>query len=272
MKRDFSRQSFLPARSEATLASIKVGLIGLCGGGSHIVQQLAHIGVLNYVLVDPDSMDNSNLNRLVGGTYQDARANTPKVNISKRVILGVNPQANVECISDKWQNAQLSLRDCAVIFGCVDSIAEREQIERFCRRFLIHYIDIGMDVLEFENSHRIVGQIVMSSPGWCCLRCMALVTDDNLKQEVQRYGAAGPTPQVVWPNGVLASTAVGLFMQLVCPWHKFSTGFAYLEYNGNDSTVSPSPRAEHAILLECDHYHTSEVGDPLFDLTQLAAA
>ncbi len=64
MKRDFSRQSFLPANSEAMLASIKVGVIGLCGGGSHIVQQLAHVGVLNYVVLDPDGMDKSNLKML----------------------------------------------------------------------------------------------------------------------------------------------------------------------------------------------------------------
>src|SRR5436305_10882839 len=99
MKRDFSRQSFLHAHSEVTLAFIKVGIIGLCGGGSHIVQQLAHIGVLNYVLVHPDSIDNSNLNRLVGGTYQDVRVNSPKTDISKRAILGVNPNANIETIS-----------------------------------------------------------------------------------------------------------------------------------------------------------------------------
>ncbi len=272
MKRDFSRQSFLPANSEAMLASIKVGVIGLCGGGSHIVQQLAHVGVLNYVVLDPDSMDKSNLNRLVGGTHEDTSTGLLKTSISKRVILSVNPHANVEYISGKWQDAQLSLRDCAVIFGCVDSIVEREQIERFCRRFLIHYIDIGMDVLRFEDSYRIVGQVAMSSPGWCCLRCMAIVTEETLKQEAQRYGAAGPKPQVVWPNGVLASTAIGLFMQLVCPWHKASTGFAYLEYNGNDSTVRPSPRAEYAKLIPCRHYQTEEVGDPFFDLTLLAAA
>jgi molybdopterin/thiamine biosynthesis adenylyltransferase len=272
MKRDFSRQSFLPQRSEETLASIKVGVIGLCGGGSHIVQQLSHVGVLRFVVVDPQGMDDSNLNRLVCGTYEDAVNNIAKTLIARRTISGINPDADVEYVADKWQNAQLKLRDCAVIFGCVDSIGEREQIERFCRRFLIHYIDIGMDVLAFDHSHRIVGQVVMSSPGWCCLRCMAIVTDDSLKQEAQRYGAAGPKPQVVWPNGVLASTAIGLFMQLVCPWHEHSTGFAYLEYNGNRSTVSDSPRAEHAILIDCEHYNTSDVGDPFFDLAERSAA
>jgi molybdopterin-synthase adenylyltransferase len=272
MKRDFSRQSFLPTNSETTLASIKVGVIGLCGGGSHVVQQLAHIGVLNYVVIDPDKMEESNLNRLVGGTYRDASTGAFKADISNRVILSVNPHAKVEYASGKWQDAQLSLRDCTVIFGCVDSIVEREQIDRFCRRFLIHYIDIGMDVLKFEDAYRIVGQVAVSTPGSCCLRCMAIVTEETLEQEAQHYGAAGPKPQVVWPNGILASTAVGLFMQLVCPWHTSSACPSYLEYSGNESTIRPSPRAEYANLVPCKHYNTVSVGDPFFDLTQLAAA
>lgn len=269
MIRDFSRQSFLPPYSEATLASIKVGIVGLCGGGSHIEQQLAHIGVLNYVVVDPDRLDASNLNRRVGSTHEDVTQEIHKTKISRRIIQGINPHANVECITDKWQNSQLSLRDCAVIFGCVNSYSEREQLERFCRRFLIHYIDIGMEVKRYEDSHGIVGQIVMSSPGWCCLRCMAIITDENLQQEAQLYGNAGPKPQVVWPNGVLASTAVGLFMQLVSPWHKMSTGAAYLEYNGNRSTVKESPRFEHAVLIQCEHFSAENLGDPFFSLERM---
>jgi hypothetical protein len=39
MTRDLSRQSFLGEESDLILASVKVGVIGLCGGGSHTVQQ-----------------------------------------------------------------------------------------------------------------------------------------------------------------------------------------------------------------------------------------
>jgi molybdopterin-synthase adenylyltransferase len=48
------RQSFLGAKSEQNLKRAKVGIIGLGGGGSHVVQQLTHLGVGNYILVDPD--------------------------------------------------------------------------------------------------------------------------------------------------------------------------------------------------------------------------
>jgi len=54
----------------------------LGGGGSHIVQQLAHLGVGNFVLVDPDHVEETNLNRLVGATNKDAAKATPKTTVS----------------------------------------------------------------------------------------------------------------------------------------------------------------------------------------------
>jgi molybdopterin/thiamine biosynthesis adenylyltransferase len=271
MTRDFSRQSFLGEDANRMFSSVKVGIIGLCGGGSHTVQQLAHLGLLNYVLADPQRVDQSNLNRCVGATADDVNNDEFKADIAERVIRSINPNAHVICVRDKWQNHQIHLRDCAVIFGCVDSINEREQLDRFCRRYLIHYIDIGMSVVSAGNSRRIVGQVAISSPGGPCLRCMAIVSEKGLKEEAQHYGDAGPQPQVVWPNGVLASTSVGLFVQLVTPWHPHSTDSAYVEYNGNDNTLAPSPRLEYAKMSSCLHFPEFDLGDPFFNLEDIAA-
>ncbi len=269
MTRDFSRQSFLGAESDLIFGSVKVGIVGLCGGGSHAAQQLAHLGVLNYVAADPQKIDESNLNRCVGATANDVKFGAFKVDIAERIIKGINPIARVACVRDNWQNHQMLLRDCAVIFGCVDSIGEREQLDRFCRRFLIHYVDIGMDVVRFRNSHRIVGQVAVPSPGGPCLRCMAIVVEDDLQEEAVRYGDAGPRPQVVWANGVLASTAIGLFVQLMTPWHPNNGEGVYFEYNGNDNVLSPSPRIEYARVNPCKHFPTLELGDPFFRVDRL---
>lgn len=266
MNQEVSRQSFLGPDSDRILASCKVGIVGLSGGGSHICQQLAHLGVFNYVVIDPKKIATKHMHRLVGATADDVSKHSPKAKIANRVITGIRPTAIVESIIDAWQNAQVSLRDCTVIFGCVDSYSEREQLDRFCRRFLIPYIDIGMDVLKFDESYRIVGQVVLSSPGRPCLRCMGVVTEDNLKGEATHYGSAGPRAQVIWANGVLASSAVGLFVQLVSPWHKLISASAYLEYNGNAPTLLPSSRMEYAINQPCTHFSITDVGDPFFQL------
>jgi tRNA A37 threonylcarbamoyladenosine dehydratase len=46
MNNSFSRQSFLGPDSQQIIEAATVGVVGLGGGGSQIVQALAHIGFL----------------------------------------------------------------------------------------------------------------------------------------------------------------------------------------------------------------------------------
>ena len=161
-----SRQSFLGPDSERTLADCTVGIVGLGGGGSHIAQQLAHVGVRDFVLRDPDTVEDSNLNRLVGGTAADALLDVPKVHALGRLILGVAPDARVEALQARWQNDPEALRRCDVFFGCVDSFAQRHELEVFARRSLIPYIDIGLDVVAVDGEPpQMGGQVFLSMPG-----------------------------------------------------------------------------------------------------------
>ena len=266
------RQSFLGPDSDSVLNAATVGLVGLGGGGSHVAQQLAHVGIGGFVLVDPDAIEDTNTNRVVGGTLDDVAAARLKVAIAERTIRSLLPEARVTSIRDSWHSAVEDLRLCDVIIGAVDSYVEREQLERFARRHLIPYIDIGMDVHDLGKAgHLISGQVILSSPGMPCLRCCGLITDDRLRREAEKYGAAGGRPQVVWPNGALASAAVGLAVQLLSPWYPSPPLFAYLEYDGNRSTMVRSPRVEMLIEAICPHHPLEEAGDPLFDIrTHLA--
>lgn len=262
-----SRQSFLGPDSDLIFRMCKIGIVGLSGGGSHVVQQAAHVGFENFVIIDPKGMAEKHLHRIVGATVDDVLRKLFKAEIAERLIRGIRPEAQVQWFVNRWQEKQLSLRNCTAIVGCVDSYSEREQLERFCRRFLIPFIDIGMDVIRSRGaSCHICGQTILTSPGHPCLRCMGVITEDRLTDEAAAYGAAGPKPQVIWPNATLASAAIGLLVQLVCPWHPFSSGFAYLEYNGNAPFLRQSPRMEYAVNMRCDHFRTDEVGDPFFQL------
>lgn len=260
------RQCFLGPKSDAVLASASIALVGLGGGGSHLAQQASHAGIGGYKLVDPDRIDDTNTNRLISGTLADVRRQAFKTAIATRTIRALNPHARITEIRSSWQQATDELKTCDVIIGAVDSIREREQLERFARRYLIPYIDIGMDVHAIgEAGHLISGQVILSTPGNPCLRCCGLVTDERLEREAEKYGAAGARPQVVWPNGVLASTAFGLAVRLLTPWHDNVPEFVYLEYDGNKGTLVTSPRAA---LLDgpCPHHPREENGDPLFDI------
>lgn len=262
------RQSFLGADSDATLAAATVGLVGLGGGNSHVVQQLAHLGIGGFVLLDDDIITLTNLNRLVGGTLEDVKSGLPKVEIAARVIRAVNPDACIVKSRAKWQEVGDLLKGCVVIVGGLDHIGSKDELEAFCRRFMIPYIDMGMDVTPLPDAggSLVSGQVVLSMPGEPCLRCLQLVTDERLKAEAQRYGVAGSRPQVVWPNGLLASTAVGLVVQLLTPWMSGPPRSAYLAYDANLGTMAPSDRLARRRGKPCPHYPAKAVGDPMFDV------
>jgi len=265
MSERYARQSFLGPRSEEVFKNCRVCIIGLGGGGSHVAQQLAHVGIGNFLIFDADRVEDSNVTRLVGATQADVASKTPKTVIAARLIKGINPSASIVSIPKKWQESAEYLRDSDVVFGCVDGFSERQQIEAAARRYLIPYIDIGMDVHPLANQFAISGQVILSMPGELCMKCMGFLREDLLAREAANYGAAGSRPQVIWPNGVLASLAVGIFVQLVTPWHKNHNRLCYLEYDGNSQTVLTSNRLKHLKGKVCTHFSSLEdLGDPFW--------
>lgn len=265
MDERFSRQAFLGAASDRILEKAGVAVIGLGGGGSHIAQQLAHIGVGDFLLIDPDVIEESNLNRLVGGTREDVEHSRLKTTIAERTIRNINPEARIVSFQRDWKEVAEHLRDRDVIFGCVDTFKDRRELEIAARRTMIPYIDIGMDVHEENGAFRISGQVILSLPGQPCMKCLGFLTEDKLARESARYGSAGPRPQVVWPNGILASFAVGVFMQLLTPWHDSFSQTVYLDYDGNDLTVGKCNRLNALPLIHCPCFaDPTNLGDPFW--------
>ncbi len=258
-------QSFLGENSAAVLDSSRIAIVGVGGGGSHIAQQLGHLGVGEFVLIDPDVVEDTNLNRLVGATQRDVSKGTAKASVAARVVASVNPCARIWVETTEWQMCAIALRSCDVIFGCVDAIGERQQLETAARRYLIPYVDIGMDVHRIGGEFSIGGQVALSMPGSSCLRCMGIIDDHVLELEAKQYGAAGSRPQVVWPNGLLASLAVGFFVQLFTPWRTTYLPSVLLEFDGEAQTVSPSNKLPYLAERNCPHFaDISSLGDPFW--------
>ncbi len=266
---DFSRQSFLGPRAQEILANARVTIAGLGGGGSHIAQQLAHVGVGEIRLLDPDKIEASNLNRLVGATELDVQEQRAKIEIAHRTIKGIRPWAKAPTAQKKWQEADGLLKDSHIVFGCLDGYQQRDYLEAAARRFGIPYIDIGMDVTHIgPTGYAVAGQMIMTRPDGPCMRCLGFITDERVNAEENRYGDAGINPQVVWTNGTLASLAVGTFVQLLTPWFAMSEPYVWLELDGNAQTVTrskqPNYMPKHA---RCPHHVSAEdLGDPFFSL------
>ena len=261
------RQSSLGAESATRLNHALIGLVGLGGGNSHVAQQLAHLGIGRFVLVDDDEISLTNLNRLVGGQWWHVLRRMAKTTIIKRMILAINPTSQVTVCRSKWQLVGDALKGCDVVVGGLDSVRAKDEFDAFCRRFLIPYIDQGMDVHKLAPGpgRLVTGQVALSMSGGPCLRCLGIVTDNALDVEAPAYGAAGGRPQVVWPNGVLASSAVGLVVQLLTPWNLHGRGGACMVYDGNAGTLVQSERFRRW-QGPCPHYPQSAVGDMTFDI------
>ena len=262
----FNRQSFLGKDSEFLFKKVRIGIIGYGGGGSHVGQQLAHVGIINIIVFDDDRIEISNMNRLIGAWLSDVAKKLLKTKIARRVIKKILPNAIVKSVTTKWQNEPELLQSCDIIIGCVDTYSERQQLEAECRRYLIPYIDIGMDVLEEQDkSYSMFGQIILSMPGSACMNCYGFLTEEKLGEEAGKYGDVGGRPQVVWPNGVLASTAVGVLIDIITGWTKEKDKNVYLSYDGNTGHLTDHIRIKFA-PKQCKHFLLINAGPVSFKI------
>ena len=188
-----------------------------------------------------------------------------KIEIARKIIECLHKDANINTIDDNWMNTPENLQECDVVFGCVDSYIARRDLESECRRYMIPLIDIGMDVHDgYRNeAPSMAGQIILSIPGKPCMQCLGFITEQNLAKEAAKYGAAGGRPQVVWANGVLASQAVGIFVDLITGWSGKKELTPYYAFDGNTGILTNHPRLKY-VSLTCEHYKINEVGVPVF--------
>lgn len=128
------------------LNSLKVGVVGCSGTGSPVIEQLKRLGIGEFVLVDPDYIDNVNLNRIIGSTKADAADKVAKVDVMMRGFeeLGIGTKVTVfkEYVTDK--KVVKALSDCDILVGCVDSAEGRHILELIAFHYLLPYFDTGV--------------------------------------------------------------------------------------------------------------------------------
>lgn len=245
-RRRLDRQSrAIGPHSERKLAAAKVAVIGLSGGGSHVVQQLAHQGVGTLIVVDDDHVDQTNLGRLVGATHADVDR-ILKVDLAERVATGVDPGIAVIKVAERFPTAAsiAAVKEADILVACVDRFDVREAINAFARRHLLALVDIGMTIR--SSGERLVaadGQVIVSLPGRPCMRCWFL-TDAVLAAERRDRPAgydANPDaqgdPQVVSMNGVLASEASNVVLDLITGYSGGRRGARYWQYDGRSGCL-----------------------------------
>ena len=248
-----SQKIMIGDAGQKLLSASKVGVVGLGGGGSHVSQQLALLGVGHLVLVDHDILKERNRSRTIGARPSDAKLGLLKVDLMKRMISESNPAVEVTLVADKFPSDKSisQLKDCDVVVGCVDTLQSRMELQKFAWRHLIPYVDIGLSIqlddsdnrVEGRIPRRISGQVYDLIPGCACLWCAQFLSEDRLSAESggrdPAYVNSPQAAQVVSFNGVLGSQAVTEVLHLITGYAPRKTIPNALQYDGITGVVSP---------------------------------
>lgn len=261
----FSRQSFLGDDAHLMFAATCIGMVGASGGGSQVLPQLVLAGFRRFVLYDPKVVEDKHRNRNPMIDFTDVKLGTNKTEAAARRVYAMAPEATVETYPMRWQDHVEPLQRCDLVIGGVDGFEERLQLEAECRRYLIPYVDLGLDVTPADGERpRLAGQVVLSMPGYPCLRCLQIVTDEKLRREAENYGA-GVRAQVGWANGVLACMAVNVVVDLLTGWAGGVRGALIRNFDANLGVVTRDQRAE-IVEPSCDHFPLDSTGLGSVDL------
>jgi molybdopterin/thiamine biosynthesis adenylyltransferase len=218
----YSRQILaLGPAGQRALAAARVGVVGLGGNGAPLVQTLAHMGIRRFVLVDPDTLETSNLNRVVGATEADL--GVPKVEVAARLVRKLHTDAEVEehPVSVFAPEAAEALKCTDMLAGATDSVSSRLALSVLSARYLIPYVDMGLRLEGKDGAlAACFGQVRVTHPDGPCLVCMGgidvtaaqaeLATpEEQAMSRAAGYGTGmtGPVPSLAPVNGVIANLA-----------------------------------------------------------------
>jgi hypothetical protein len=224
---------------QGTIASLRIGVVGVGGLGSVVVEGLARLGARDFVLVDPDRVETSNLNRVVNAVALDARRGTPKTEIGRRAVFGVHEDgAEVVGFDREVTDPDVgrALAGCDVLFALTDNHASRLQVQKIGSAFHRPVISaaVGLDGAD-GKIRQILGRALVAAPGGPrCLYCSGSLDPQAIARESadpehlqvlrdRGYLSDTPNPAVFWANSWTASTALGLFHDLVWPFRGGAT-------------------------------------------------
>lgn len=137
------------AGTVARLASLAVAVVGCSGTGSWVAELLVRLGVGELVLIDPDVVEQVNLNRIVHSSTRDASDGTPKVHVISEAIRRTGLPVRVEAYPGDLLSPDLIRRvsRCDMVFGCVDTIDAREALCRLATYYVLPYFDVGVRLI-----------------------------------------------------------------------------------------------------------------------------
>ncbi|MBK5938246.1 ThiF family adenylyltransferase [Halochromatium roseum] len=206
---------------------LRVGLVGVGGLGMLVAEQLARAGFRRFVLVDHDTVEITNLNRLPSVTERDL--GHFKVQVGKRLIKQIARSLGHEAEVSAWRQdiyrseaAQRALQHCDLILAVTDNDLSRTMALQLALDAGREYLQAGSDITLGEDGS-IIGlraEVTGAEIGRYCPICSGRLSPAQASIEARAYAgdavaaharSAGYLPDVAAP-AVMSLNAVAAGM------------------------------------------------------------
>jgi len=247
------------------LRTMSATVVGASGTGSPTIEQLARLGFGRLVVVDPDVVEEKNLNRILNSSREDSYLQRPKVEVMARAIavMGFGTSLDIVRSDLATPEAVETVAQTDIIFGCVDSVEGRALMNRISAFYTIPYFDLGVKlVADGEGGiDEAVGAIHYLRPDGDTLMDRKVYTMNQLMAEGMKRtdpaayrdqvargylrGVPEDRPAVISINMQIASMAVNEFLARLHPYRlDDNAGSAILRVNFVGSEINRSPEGE----------------------------
>jgi hypothetical protein len=179
--------------TQANLARLQIGVVGAGSVGSIIAEALARVGISRVKLIDFDTVEFVNLDRLLHATSVDARLCRSKVETLARTLRrsATADEFQVDEIErsvgeDEGFRAAL---ECDILFCCVDRPWGRSILNFIAYAHLIPVIDGGIQIERKEGTGlwRADWKAHIASPERRCLECLGQYDPGLVSAEREGY-------------------------------------------------------------------------------------
>jgi hypothetical protein len=247
------------------LRTLSVAVVGCSGTGSVVVEQLARLGVGRIVLVDPDIVEEKNLNRILNSGKEDVYLGRPKVHVLASAIarMGLGHEVIPLQRNLLTPEAVRAVAECDVVFGCMDGVEGRHTLNRLATFYLMPYFDVGvrLDADGAGGIDRIAGAVHYLQPGLSSLLSRGVYNMGRVDAEGMRRmnpemcrrlvregylrGVDEDRPAVISVNTFFAALVVNEFLARLHPYRNHPNG-GYAYVGGNLSEMQFYPEGESA--------------------------
>lgn len=278
------------AAGQQLLRQSRIGVVGAGGAGMLAVEMLARLGVGELVVVDPDKVELTNLNRLPGALRRDAavalthpdrpawlrrvgrRLARNKVRVATRLTRRAGQGTRLTTFATNVTDgrAAFALTGCDYIVLAADSAIARHLVNVIAHQYLVPVVQGGakIDVDGVGSVGRVFSVVRPVTPDSGCLRCAGLIDPtklalDALPDQQRRaadYGTGEPSPSVITLNGIAVSAAL-THMMLALTGLRTAHNDDYIRHDARASTATSTTPYRDPECTVCGPEGITGLGD-----------